>query len=433
MTTTVLPQRETVTIEDDRIVINHLTIVNGEAAALLRSTQERGGPQAAETLLSRAVPVGLLALSMGSASTDSGAVSRTLDAFADQIQARSQQTLEGLDATLAQLQQGEQAVSQTALGVLERLPAQVQAALGGEAANVRAAVTEATRAAQAAGMTEIREALQLHSSAVRDAMSLDREGPVAALRRDLLDGLNTTRQELSEHLTVVRGMLQAAEAHKNASMKSTRSVGIAWEIQAVAIARQVVTAAGDYLEATGSRAAPGGTSKVGDAVATVSRAITGPGGHEIRLLIEAKQRSKPMTSRAFKDELANGRRVRQCAGGLALVPTCAEVPGGGRFAKVDELSWVVAADDLEIVSLCYLTLRELVLLVTVRQSDGDDLDLVRLEGQLNLGLASLQEFDEVARLASAAQKNLDNLKLVGGRAKTKIHEALANSLKVLHP
>src|SRR5450759_3310354 len=305
MTLTALPQRDMVSVDDDRITIEHLSITNAEAAALVGSIMETGGGQAAALdWLRRAVPVGLVALRMGSASMDSGAISRTLDGFADQIQARSQQTLEGLDQTLAQLQRGEQAVSQTALGVLERLPSQVQKALCGEAASVRAAVTDATRAAQAAGMTEIREALQLHSSAVRDALSLDREGPVQALRRDLLEGLTTTRQELSEHLTVLRGMLQAAEAHKTASSKSSRAGGLSWEAQAVAIAGQVVTAAGDMLEATGSRPAPGGTSRVGDAVATISRALNP--GREVRILIEAKQRSRPLTSRQLKDEAANG-------------------------------------------------------------------------------------------------------------------------------
>lgn len=107
------------------------------------------------------------------------------------------------------------------------------------------------------------------------------------------------------------------------------------------------------------------------------------------------------------------------------------MPGHGAFARIDELSFVVAAD-AEHTELVYLVLRELVALVAVRQHDGDEVDLTKIEAQMNSALAALGEFDEVARMANAAAKNLAAIKDVGGRVRTRIHEALTAGLAALH-
>jgi hypothetical protein len=421
-----------VTLTGDTIRLKELAITHGEAAAIARGYLDSHGPDALADLIRRALPVGLVALSMGHAAVDTGAISRTLDAFADQVEARSKETVEGLEQTLARLRTGEQAVAQTTQDVLSRLPAQVEAALGGQAGHIRASVAEATRAVQATGMQEVRAALTQHAESVRNALSLDRDGPVQALRKDLLDQLDGTRRELAEQLTHVRGLLQAAEAQKAGAAKSTRAIGLEWEAIAMAIADEVITAAGDRFEATGARPAPGGTSRAGDGVATLSPAITGH-GRQVRIVVEAKKRSRPMSAKQLRDELAGSRGVRDAVAGLVLVPTPEEVPGGSRFARVDDLAFVVAADDPTVVSLVYLILREMTALLTVRQSDGDEIDLAKVEAQLGLALTALAELDEVGRLAGQAEKTLQNLRAVGGRVQKKIHEALTNGLAVLHP
>jgi hypothetical protein len=424
------PAGDTVVVIDDRIIIRALTVVGAEAAALVRSTLDDGGPEAVTDLIRRALPVGLVAMSMTTGATETAIMASTLDAFRDRVDASSRTALVGLDQTLASLRAGEATITAAAQNVLAQLPAQIDAVLGGEAGNVRLAVAEATRAVQATGMTEIRSALALHAEMVRNAVSLDRDSPVQALQREVLAHLDSSRQELSEQLTVVRGLLQVDEAQKAASAHSSRAVGADWEAAANVIAHAVVTAAGDRYAATGSTSGPLGSARSGDGVATLSSAITGH-GKEVRVVIEAKRRSRVMSAQAFKKELATSRSVRQAEGALALVPTMREVPGGGRWCRVDDLSWVVAADDQEAVSLIYLILRELVSLVAVQHAGGTEVDLGKAQAQIKMALSALAEFDEIARLTTDAQKTLTRLFEVGRNVKTKVHEALMGSLSTL--
>lgn len=424
------PACDAVVVVADRIIIQALTIVSAEAAALIRSTLDGGGPEAVTDLLRRALPVGLVALSMTTATTDTAAMAFTLDRFRDRVEECSRTAIVGLDQTLASLRAGEETIAAAAQNVLRQLPAQIDTVLGGEAANVRLAVAEATRSVQDAGMTEIRSALAAHAETIRNGLSLDRDSPVQALRRDVLAHLDANRKELSEQLTVVRGLLQVADAQKVASATNSRAVGADWEAEANAIAQSVVTSAGDRYAATGSTPQPGGTARTGDGVVTLSSAITGH-GKEVRVVIEAKRRSRPLTAQAFKKELAASRQVRQAAGALALVPTTREVPGGGRWCRVDDLSWVVAADDEEAVALIYLILRELVSLVAVQQADGSEIDLGKAQAQIQMALSALSDFDEVGRLSADAQKSLNRLVEVGRSVKTRIYEALMGSLSTL--
>lgn len=420
-----------VTITAGSVTIENLTVTHPEAASLAAATLEQFGQQALEDLVRRALPVGLLALSMGTAAVDTGSMQRTLDAFAEQVDRRSSLALDGLDESLKRLRDGELAVASTAQAVLARLPEQVQAVLGGEADNVRASVTEAARTVQASGLQELQAALALHATTVRNALSLDHDGPVQQLRQDVLGQLESTRRELAEQLTAVRGLLQAAEAHKAGAARSTRAVGQAWEQTAMdGLAREIVVSAGDLYESTGSTPAPGGTGRAGDGLATLSRAITG-NGPQVHLLLEAKTRSRPLSAAAWKKELRASLELRQGLGAVALVPTCAEVPGGGPLARVDDFCFVVAADDPANVRLVYLLLREMVALLAVRNGDSAGVDLARAEAQMQLALQALGEFDDVARLLASARKSLDGLFQVAGNTRKKIHQALTEGLAAL--
>lgn len=433
MTVTALAQTPApaVTVAAGKITIAHLVVTHPEAAALATAAQQDGGPQALEDLIRRALPVGLVALTMGGAAVDTGSIQRTLDAFAEQVDRRSTTALDGLNGTLERLRDGELAIATSARLVLDRLPSQIQAVLGGEADHVRTSVTEAARTVQAAGLAELQSALAQHSSAVRNALSLDHEGPVQQLRQDVLGQLDATRRELTEQLSTVRGLLQAAEAHRAGASASTRALGQAWERTAMdGLAREAAERAGDLYEGTGSTPAPGGTGRAGDGVATLSRAITGH-GRPVRILLEAKTRSKPLTARAWKQELATSRALRDCAGALAVVPTSAEVPGGGPFTRVDDLAYVVAGEDPATVGLVYLVLREIVALLAVRHEDGKEVDLGKAEAQITRALTALDELNEVGRLANAARKNLDSLFDVAGRIKKQVQQALTDSLVTL--
>lgn len=436
MTISAIPRSEPdpVIVTADSLVLTNLVVHHTETVAIARRHLTKNGPDALADLIRRALPVGLLALTTGAAATDTAVMQRTLDDFARNVDNRSTAALAGLNQTLDRLRDGEQAVAKAAQEALSRLPAQLESVLSGEATNVRMAVAEAARAVQDTGTREVRAALSQHAESVRNAVSLDREGPVHTLRTDLLTELNSTRRELTEQLSVMRGLLTAAQATTAASAKNSRAIGADWEELAMGLIAEVCASAGDQFTAVGAeRGVNGTTRRTGDGLATLSRAITGHGRTPVHIVLEAKKRSRPMSAQALKAEAISAREVRGAAGCLILVPSVEEVPGGGRFARVDDLSFVVAADDLETLSLVYLTTRELVALVAVRQHGADDVDMAKIEAQLQHALSLLGEFDEVGRLAGAAKKNLENLLLAGARVRKSLHDTLTAGLDTLHP
>lgn len=422
-----------VTVAGDTMVIHDLSVTHGEAAAFVRGHLAEHGADAAADLVRRAMPVGLVALSLGTAGIDTGSLTRTLDAFAERVDAKSEAALANLDQTLIRLRGGEEAVARTASAVLDNLPAQVEAALAGQAGTVRASVMEAARAVQAAGIQDLTTALARHSESVRDALSLDREGPVRMLRQDLLEELGSTRRELGEQLALVRSLVEATHVAKAAGAKSSRAIGAANEDDAMALCHDVVTAAGDMFERTGGQPGAGGTTRrTGDGVATLSQAITGH-GRQVRIVTEAKSRTRPLTAKALREEIANACRVREAAGGLVLVPTNAEVPGGGSFARVDTCAYVVSTEQSATVELIYLLLREQVAMLKIRQDDGSEIDLNQIEARLNIALAGISQLDEVGRLAVQARNSLDKLIELGRDTQQKVRETLTEGIALIHP
>jgi hypothetical protein len=422
-----------VTVAGDTMVIHDLSVTHGEAAAFVRGHLAEHGADAAADLVRRAVPVGLVALSLGTAGIDTGSLTRTLDAFADRVDAKSEAALANLDQTLTRLRGGEEAVARTASAVLDNLPAQVEAALAGQAGSVRASVMEAARAVQAAGIQDLTTALARHSESVRDALSLDREGPVRMLRQDLLEELSGTRRELGEQLALVKSLVEATQVAKTAGAKSSRAIGAANEDDAMALCHDVVTAAGDLFERTGSQPGAGGTRRTGDGVATLSQAITGH-GRQVRIVIESKSRTRALSAKQHREEIANACRVRDAAGGLVLVPTDAEVPGGGSFARVDTCAYVVSTElGHGVPELIYLLLREHVAMLKVRQDDGSEIDLDQIETRLNLALAGISQLDEVGRLANQAKNSLEKLIVLGRDTQQKVRETLTEGIALMHP
>jgi hypothetical protein len=421
-----------VTATGASVIIHDLIITHAEAASFVRSQLADHGPEAAADLVRRALPVGLLALSAGTAGIDSGALTRTLDGFAERVDTKALAAFASLDQALTRLREGEEAVGRTATSILQSLPAQLEAALAGQAGNVRASVADATRTVQAAGLQELTTALTRHSESFRDAFSLDREGPVRMLRHDLLEELNGTRRELGEQMALVRSLLEAAQAAKAAGAKSSRAVGAANEHEAMNMCEEIVTSAGDLFERTGGQPGVGGTTRrTGDGVATLTHAITGH-GRKVRLVMEAKARSRPLSAASLAKEIQDGCRVRDAAGGLVLVPTRAEVPGECAFARVDTNAYVVAADDYDTVQIVYLLLREQVAMSSLRHDDNAEIDLAQVEARIALALSTLDEFDEVGRLAGQAERALIKLKAIGAQAQAKARKALTEGVSLLH-
>ncbi len=424
-----------VRLDGDTMQICALAVTHAEATRLAGKFVEVHGADALTDLVRRALPIGIMALTLGAATLDTGSMQRTLDVFAGQVDAASTAALGELERATAALRAGEADLANRAARVLERLPERVEAALAGEAANVRAQVGAAAAEVQAAGLAEMRTAMAAHAEIVRTAVSLDTTGgPIRALREEVLAMVDSSRTELSAQLAAVHVLLTAAQASTAAvaSVKSTRQSGMDFESAAMSLAEQIVTASGDVMQVTGSVPAPGGGSRrSGDGVAVLSHLLSGK-GRTLRIVLEAKTRSTPLSAAKWFDELTASRDLRQASAGLAIVPDASQVPGGdGRlWAKVGERLMVVAADTPAAVALVYQVLRELTALEGGHRADTE-LDVGLAESRISQALTALNDLDDVARHSAAAQKSIERIREVSMGVRTRVEETLRASLGAL--
>jgi len=412
------PSDAAVHLSGDTLHVESLAITHPEAAALAREHVAAHGPDSLADLVRTALPIGIVALTLGGKGMNTASLQRTFDHLGDQVSAATTVALASLETTTTALRAGEQDLANRAQRVLDRLPERVEVALAGASGSVRTQVTAAVAEAHAVGLAEIRNALSTHSEAVRNALSLDHEGPVKALREEVLRMVDSTRQELGGQLTVVQGLLIAAQtaATTTASVKTTRAIGLQFEAAAMQMADEVVTSAGDLFDATGSRPAPGGGT-----------------GRTVRIVMESKTRERPLTTVKWREELTASRDLRQAVGGLGVVPDASQIPGGdGRlFARVGERLFVVVADP-QIMTLCYLVLRELCALASGEHADTDEVDLAKAESRISQALAALNDLDMVTRHAAAATSSLEKIRDVTAGVKTRVEDTLKDSLAALN-
>ena len=421
-----------VRLDGDSLRIRCLTITHPEASSLARQHVADHGQDSLTDLVCRALPIGIVALTLGGNGMNTASIQRTFDAFGAQVSAASTSALAELQKTTMALQVGEQDLANRAQRVLERLPERVEACLAGASVDVRSQVAAATAEVQAVGLRDLRELLNSHSLSVRNALSLDtQEGPIRVLREEMLRTVDDARADLSSQLSAVQGLLIAAQAAAaaTAAVRSTRQSGQQFEAEAMALAGDVVAAAGDQLDLTGSYTAPGSTSRAGDGVATLSQLITGS-GRTVRVVLEAKTRDRPLTAAKWREELTSSRDLRDASGGLAIVPDAGQVPGGRLFARVGERLFVVVADP-PIVSLVYLVLRELVALATDSGSDSDPVSVSKASSRIAQALTALNDLEEITRHVTAATRSLEKIRDVGTTVRTRVEQSLNDGLAAL--
>ena len=408
----------------------HLAITHPEAAALARKHATAHGGDSLASLVARALPIGIVALTLGGAGMDSGSIQRTLDVFAGQVDAASSAALTSLEKSATALRAGEEDLVNRATRVLDQLPARVEALLVGASVDVRSQVTAATSEVQAAGLRDLRELLSQHSGNVRSALSLDtQQGPIAVLREEMLRMVDGARAELGGQLNAVQGLLIAAQAASaaTASERTTRKAGQQFEAEAMQLAGDAVAAAGDQLDLTGSVVAPGSTSRAGDGLATLNPLITG--GRSVRIVLEAKTRDRPLSAAKWREELTASRELRMASGGLAIVPE-GQVPGGRLFARVGERLFVVVAD-APVISLVYLVLRELVALATDTGNDADPVSVSKASSKIAQALTALNDLEEITRHTSAVGKSLEKIVDINTTVRARVALTLTDALAAL--
>jgi hypothetical protein len=392
-----------VSVTDEAVEISRLRITHPETVAIARRELAEHGPDALVDTIANAVVVGMVATGLQRSTGDStGAMQRVLDGFDQAMQARAAATVAQLDGLLGRVGATEQATREAATAALAQLPAQIErgltTALAGGAGNVREAVRQATAAAQAEAVAALQRVATLQSEQVRTVLSTENpSSPIAALRHELAEGLAT-----------VRALVQAQQVAQATETKSSAAIGKDWEDTVALAVAGWAQATGDCVEHIGSTPAPGSsTRKTGDVLV---RIMSGAG--QPVLIVEAKRRQRRASMRAFRDELLAARQVRGAHAALAVVPTADDVPGpaGSSWARVDTASWVVAAEDTQVMTLVLGVVRELTILAAAQTGADPTVDVGRARTAVGHLLDLLARFDTVSKHVSTAEKALANIR-----------------------
>ena len=288
---------------------------------------------------------------------------------------------------------------------------------------------QAAATAQAEALSQLEQLVRSHTAEVRNVVSTENpSSPIAALRRDLTATVESARRELVEGLAAVRALVQASQAHHAAVQKNSTAVGKDWEDTVAEAVASWAAATGDCVEHVGTQPAPGSsTRKTGDVLVRVMT------GTQPVLIVEAKRRQRALTMRQYREELAEARRVRRAHAALAVVPTPDQVPGPGRFARVDSHSFVVAADDGDLLTLVLAVVRELTLVAAAQGEADSAVDLARAQTAVSHALDLLVRWDDITKHVSVADKALANISTTANGLRTALSEQLQNAARALRP
>jgi hypothetical protein len=422
-----------VTVVGDQLEIDHLTVSHSETVALARSELIEAGPAALADSIRAAVVIGLAAIRLARSSGDTTAtLQRVLDGFDDALAQRAEITVTQLDEALARVDATEQAARQAVTAAIAELPTRIEtgltSALASGGHDVHEAVRRATATAASEALTQLERVVRLHTDQVRSVVSTENpSSPLAALRRDLTGSLESTRRELIEGLAAVRALVQAGQAQHTASRKTPTVVGREWEDCVSEAVSRWAAATNDVVEHVGSQPAPGTTRKTGDIVVQLMT------GTRPRMVIEAKRRQRPLTSRQLREELAEGRRVRNTATALAVVPSPEHVPGPGRYARIDQHSWVVAGDDLDLLTLMLAVIRELTLIESVGQDEQSAIDVARAQTAISHALDLLSRIDTITKNVTTAETALGNIRGTADALRGALTTHLQEASRALRP
>jgi hypothetical protein len=300
------PGSPAVRAEADRLVIEHLALVDAPLTAFVaeRPEAERAG------LVERALRIGLSALQDAGASVDVEAVRREFETMLRQAEVVNQRVADQVDAVLRQnFGDGE-----------GRLPRTLERFLG-DRGQLRGFVTELfdeTRRDSAIG--RIRQLLGSYfdGDASRLAQLLDptRLGsPLHQFRAEVSAGF----ERLNERLTAI----EAAATARQVERARSSAKGADFEELVGELLASQLRSGGDVLDRTADEAGDVMRSKKGDFLVTLDPTTTR--GAEVRIVIECKDRQ--VSGRALREELAEARRNRDACIGL-VVFSAAHAPAG---------------------------------------------------------------------------------------------------------
>jgi hypothetical protein len=290
-------RRASVDVDGDVIVVEDLRVEDRGLAAFVDSRAESGRPELAE----RALRIGLHALQDAGTTLDVNFVRREFDALLQRNESVNERAAKELDQVL-----------RVNFGDREgRLPRTLEQFLGdrGQITRLVSELFDETKRDSAIGRLRTLLGTYFDGDASRLAQLLDptRMGaPLYQFRSEM----NSAFEKLNERLTAI----EAASTARAAERAKSSAKGLDFEDTLGEMLGEAVRGTGDTIERCGVTTGDVIRSKKGDFLLTVDPQWCG--GGELRVVIEAKNRSKSW--REMRDELAEAKRNRGAAVALAI-------------------------------------------------------------------------------------------------------------------
>ena len=295
-----------VRVEPERIVVDHLVLADGAAAAWLAAQ-----PMDDHALLvERGLRIGLTALQSVGVTVNVDAVRAEFERFADQSRSANEQAARALEQVLrTNFADGD-----------GRLPRTLETFLG-DRGKLRSMVEELfdpRRADSAIGRIAQMLDRYFDGDASKLAILLDPTRLNSPLHQFSVE-MNAGFAALQERLAA----LEAAQAARAGERARSAAKGGDFEDLLEGLLGEIARGTGDIVERTGTEAGDAGRSKKGDFVITIDPDAAR--GVDLRIVVEAKDRE--ISSRAMRDELRAAKVNRDAAIGL-VVFTPAHAPTG---------------------------------------------------------------------------------------------------------
>jgi len=294
-----------VRLDGDRIVVQ-LVLVDAGLAGFVAERPADDRP----ALVERALRIGLVALQDAGVTVNVDAVRREFDGLLTRTAQANERAATALDLVLRQNFADDDG----------RLPRTLETFLG-DRGRLQAFVTDLfDESKRDSAIGKMRELLGTYfdGDASRLAVLLDptrMHSPLFQFRAEVTDGFT----RLHDRLTAI----EAAAAARGAERSKSAAKGADFEDLLEAMLGDIARGPGDLVERTGTTTGDVIRSKKGDFVLTVNPAHTA--GTELRLVIEAKDRSKSV--REMRDEIRAAKTNRGAAVGV-VVFTPAHAPSG---------------------------------------------------------------------------------------------------------
>jgi len=341
----------TVRLSSDRIVIEHLEVLDGPLARFVAEAPD--GERA--SLVERALRIGLLTLSNAGATLNVDVVRAEFERMTDRLEQTSLGAAAALEQTLrANFADGE-----------GRLPRTLEQFLGDEGKLNRLVGQLFDPNRRDGAMGQLRDLLGRYfdGDGSRLATLLDptRDGsPLHQFRDEMTREFRT----IAERITAIEaGGRARADERAKGTAKGTDFEDLVEERLA-----RFARGAGDGLERTGSGAGDALASKKGDFVLTVDPSRTR--GADLRVVIEAKDRS--MSRRVMTAELSDARQNRAAAVAMVVFSPHAAPSGVAPFSLVGTDIYAVfdpESDDDTALEAAVRLARSLAL-ITLREAAG---------------------------------------------------------------